>query len=404
MIKLLKKVEEIQVPSGNRVVVIGGGIIGTTLACFLTREGQKVTLIERDTIGLGTTSKNTGVLALVSRPADARAVMAFYGRMIYEALKVEMDDAFYIDRKGTLVVLAKGSHAGLEFLEENCRGIQSFGAEAEILDGAEVKRRVAGLGVEVEAGLLDPSGALVDAVLISKAMLSDAVSRGAEVREHEPVQSIVTHGDRVTGVQTENGNIEADAVIVAAGIWSPFLTEALGLKVPVVPRRGQLLHTEKVEMVSPHLIQSATYVLDKTAGERSDEEAMPRFRFSYTLQQHSDGHCVLGSTREFAGYDERLTSEGRKAIQDGTKEWFPDVSKLRIAREVGGLRPWMPDHYPIIGPSSKLQGLWYATGHEGDGINHAPVTAKLICAQMTGQDLGIPGLDPSILLPDRLGL
>ena len=86
------------------------------------------------------------------------------------------------------------------------------------------------------------------------------------------------------------------------------------------------------------------------------------------------------------------------------KEWFPDVSKLRIAREVGGLRPWMPDHYPIIGPSSKLQGLWYATGHEGDGINHAPVTAKLICSQMTGQDLGIPGLDTSILLPERLGL
>lgn len=391
-------------PSENRAVIIGGGIIGTTLACFLSRDGHKVTLIERDAIGRGTTSKNTGVLALVSRPADERAVMAFYGRMIYEALKVEWEDAFYIDRKGTLVVLPKESPAGVEFLKENCRGIQAFGAEAEILDGGDVKRRVAGLGVDVEAALMDPSGALVDAVLIAKAMLSDAVSRGAEVHEHEPVRSIVTHGDRVTGVRTDRGTIEADAVIVAAGIWSPFLTEALGLRIPIVPRRGQILHTEKAETVSPHLIQSATYVLDKTAGERANEEAMPRFRFSYTLQQHGPGHCVLGSTREFAGYDERLTPEGRTAILEGTRQWFPDVSKLRIAREVAGLRPWMPDHHPVIGPSSRLQGLWYATGHEGDGINHAPVTAKIVCAQMAGRDLGIPELDPSVLFPDRLGL
>lgn len=391
-------------PSENRAVIIGGGIIGTTLACFLSRDGHKVTLIERDAIGRGTTSKNTGVLALVSRPADERAVMAFYGRMIYEALKVEWEDAFYIDRKGTLVVLPKESPAGVEFLKESCRGIQAFGAEAEILDGGDVKRRVAGLGVDVEAALMDPSGALVDAVLIAKAMLSDAVSRGTEVHEHEPVRSIVTHGDRVVGVRTDRGTIEADAVIVAAGIWSPFLTEALGLRIPIVPRRGQILHTEKAETVSPHLIQSATYVLDKTAGERANEEAMPRFRFSYTLQQHGPGHCVLGSTREFAGYDERLTPEGRTAILEGTKQWFPNVSKLRIAREVAGLRPWMPDHHPVIGPSSRLQGLWYATGHEGDGINHAPVTAKIICAQMAGRDLGIPELDPSVLLPDRLGL
>jgi sarcosine oxidase subunit beta len=390
--------------SPNRVIIIGGGIIGTTLACFLARDGRKVILLERDALAQGTTAKNTGVLALCSRPADHRAAMALYGRTVYEALKVELSDAFAIDRRGTMVVLPPESAASMEYLEETCRGIKALGAEAEIIDGKEVKRRAPGLGVEVEGALLDPSGALVDAVEIARALASDAASNGADLRENEPVRSLLTVGGRVAGVRTDKGEVEADAVVLAAGVWSPSLTEDLGIKVPVVPRRGQVLHTEETGVVSRHLIQSASYVLDKTAGERAEEEAMPRFRFSFTLQQHGPGHCVLGSTREFAGYDERLTDEGREAILEATEKWFPEVTKLRIAREVAGLRPWTPDHLPIVGPSSQFEGLWYAAGHEGDGINHAPITAKWIAAQMAGQNLEVPNVDLSVLLPERVGI
>ena len=388
----------------NRVGIIGGGIIGTTLACFLSRDGRKVTLLERDALAQGTTAKNTGVLALCSRPADHRAALAWYGRNVYESLKKELNDAFAIDQRGSMVILPPGSAASMEFLEKTVRGIKALGVEAEILDGPEVKRRAPGLGVDVRAALFDPSGALVDAVEISRALAADAVSHGAEIREHEPVRSIVTRGGRAEGVRTDKGEIAADAVVVAAGVWSPFLAEDLGVKIPIVPRRGQLLYTEKTGVVSRHLIQNASYVLDKTAGERADEEAMPRFRFSFTLHQHGPGHCVLGSTREFAGHDERLTDEGRQVILEATKEWFPEVGRLRIDREVAGLRPWMPDHHPLIGPSSDIEGLWYATGHEGDGINYAPFTAKSIAAQMAGKTVEIPGVDPAALLPGRLGL
>ncbi|MDP7385148.1 MAG: FAD-dependent oxidoreductase, partial [Nitrospinota bacterium] len=180
----------------ERVVIIGGGIIGTTLACFLSRDSRKVTLVERDALARATTAKNTGVLALCSRPADHRATMAWYGRNVYENLKTELKDAFGIDPRGSMVILPPGSAASLEFLEETVRGIKALGAEAEILDGPEVKRRAPGLGVDVRAALFDPSGALVDAVEISRALAADAVSRGAEIREHEPVRSIVTRGGR----------------------------------------------------------------------------------------------------------------------------------------------------------------------------------------------------------------
>ncbi|MEE8110423.1 MAG: FAD-binding oxidoreductase [bacterium] len=391
-------------PNSTRVVIIGGGIIGTTVACFLAREGLKVLLVERDAIAGGTTAKNTGVLSLCSRPADHRAALALFGRTLYEELRPGLAEDFMFDRRGSMVVLSPDTAATMEYLEDTQRGMRALGAEVEILEAKEVKRRAPALGIEVLGALLDPSGTLVDAVAIARAMAADALSRGAELREFEPVRAILTRGGRVAGVRTDKGEIEADTVILAAGIWSPFVVRDLGIQVPIVPRRGQFLITEETGAVSRHLIQSASYVLDKTAGERKDEEAMPRFRFSFTLQQHGPGHCVLGSTREFAGYDERLTEEGRKAILEAARRWFPEVSKLRIDREVAGLRPWMPDHHPVVGPSSQVEGLWYATGHEGDGINLAPVTGWVIAALMAGRPAEIPNVDPSLLLPDRLGL
>lgn len=392
-------------PDPKRVVIIGGGIIGTMAACFLARDGRKVILLERDAVARGTTAKNTGVLALCSRPADHRASLALFSRALYEALRADLRGDFLFDRRGAMAVLSPGGGATMGHLEEMQRGIRAAGSEAEILDAREVKRRAPGLGAEVSGALLDPTGTLVDAVGISRAVLADAVSRGAEVREYEPVRAILTRGGRAAGVRTHKGEIEADAVVLAAGVWSPFLTRELGLPLPIVPRRGQFLVTERAPgVLSRHLIQSAGYVLDKTAGERKDEEAMPRFRFSFTLQQHGPGHCVLGSTREFAGYDERLTEEGREAIRGAARAWFPEVASLRIDREVAGLRPWMPDHHPLIGPSTRLEGLWYAAGHEGDGVTLAPVTGRVIAGLMAGARPEIPGVDLSLLLPGRLGL
>ena len=131
----------------NRVVIIGGGIIGPTLACFLSRDGRKVTLVERDALAQGTTAKNTGVLALCSRPADHRAAMAWYGRNIYESLKTELNDACAIDERGSMVILPAESTGSMASIEENSRRLTALGAEAEIMDGPEVTRRAPGLGV-----------------------------------------------------------------------------------------------------------------------------------------------------------------------------------------------------------------------------------------------------------------
>ena len=388
----------------NRVIIIGGGIIGTMLAQFLSRDGRQVILLDRDAIAQATTAKNTGVLALCSRPPDHRAAMAIYGREVYESLRVELNNGFTIDERGSMVLLPPGHPEYSEYLEDSLQKLKAMGAKPEMLEGREVKRRAPGLAIEVEAALLDTSAALVDAAEIAKALAANVASRGGEIREHEPVRSIITRGGRAVGVRTDKGDIEADAVVVAAGVWSPFLTEDLGLQLPVVPRRGQLLHTEKTGKLSPHLLQSASYVLHKTAGERAQEDPMPRFLFSFTLDQHAPGHCVLGTTREFAGFDERVTGEGRAAMLQSFKEWFPALGNLGVVREIAGLRPWTPDHHPVIGPSSVVEGLWYATGHEGSGINLAPITAKMTVDLMAGREMEVLGWKLSSMLPDRLGL
>ncbi len=388
----------------KQVVIIGGGIIGTMIAYFLSRDGRRVTLLERGALAQATTAKNTGVLALCSRPPDHRAAVAIYGKEIYKSLQLELNDGFSIDERGSMVLLPPGSPDHLKYLEDSFLKLKSMGAKPEMLDGEEVKRRAPALAMEVEAALLDTSASLVDAAEIAKALASQAASQDGEIREYEPVQSILTRGGRVVGVHTDKGDIEADAVVVAAGVWSPLLTKDLGLQLPVVPRRGQLLHTEKMGVLSPHLLQSASYVLHKTAGERTHEEPMARFLFSFTLDQHAPGHCVLGTTREFVGFDEQVTDEGRVAMLQSFEEWFPALGKPNIVREVAGLRPWTPDHHPIVGPSSIVEGLWYATGHEGSGINLAPITAKMTAELMAGREMEVPDWRLASMLPDRLGL
>src|SRR5262249_50117183 len=188
------------------------------------------------------------------------------------------------------------------------------------------------------------------------------------------VTGVTSRGGRVTGVESEEGAIGADVVVLAAGSWSGRIP-GVSPVVPVVPQRGQILALQ------------APGKLRRVILREDDPYLVPRV----------DGRVVVGATREFAGYDRSITAGGIAWLLASAIEMVPDFAGAPIAEIWTGFRPVSADGLPIIGKAD-LDGLFYCTGHGPSGIGPAPGTAALLGARVLGQSPPIP---PDPFRPQR---
>ena len=150
--------------------------------------------------------------------------------------------------------------------------------------------------------------------------------------------------------------------------------------IPVLPQRGQILVTEPNDPVLDKIVSGAEYLGTKA----NIEELMPReedavkLGLGFTAGQTVSGNILLGSTREFAGFDNNTTPEAINAIARNAIRYLPWIENLDVIRSFAGLRPYSPDGLPILGTVKGVKGFYLATGHSGDGIGLAPITGKLV--------------------------
>jgi len=168
-------------------------------------------------------------------------------------------------------------------------------------------------------------------------------------------------------------------------VWAPELLKPLGIDIPIVPRRGQILVTEPLPPMIRHVLLCACYLIAKYHPEELDPtDRHHRLGVGLAVEQTAHGGLLLGSTREFVGFDRRTTLAGIEAVAAHVKRLLPVLADVNIIRTFAGLRPKTPDGLPILGPVPELSGLIMAAGHEGDGIALAPVTGELV-AEMLGK-------------------
>jgi sarcosine oxidase subunit beta len=146
-----------------------------------------------------------------------------------------------------------------------------------------------------------------------------------------------------------------------------------GLEVPITPRRGQILVTAAVAPLLRHCLISAQYVAAKFKPELAAAGGM-----GFSLEQVDSGNILIGSTREFAGFDRRTTFDGIRTIARRIVPVIPALKHVPVIRSFGGLRPYTPDGLPILGRAAGLEGFIMAAGHEGDGIALSAITGELI--------------------------
>ena len=372
------------IPRTADVVIIGAGVIGGSIAYHLSLRKIGVVLLDKAGLGSGTSGACSGHIFLQSKRPGPHLRLAMESEKRFHTLQRELDfDIEYQDRGGMIVIENEKELAGLRLLVEDQK---RTGLPVSLLQGDQAREMEPSLSEDIAASTFCPLDGQVNPLHLTLAFIKAAKRMGAKVFPHAEVMDMRLGGKRVAAVRTKFGDIEAGIVINAAGAMAPQIAKMVNLHVPIKPRRGQLLVTEAVPPILHRPLLSARYITDKyeTTGSASEGTGV-------SIEQTCNGNFLLGSTREFVGFDRRTTWEGTRRIAERTTRIIPELRKMHIIRTFSGLRPHTPDGLPVLGRVEGIDGFLMAAGHEGDGIALSPATgqlmAELVHAGRTAMDL-----------------
>ena len=374
-----------------RVVVVGAGIVGAACAFYACPRRPAGHRAGTRSVAAGTTGAGEGNLLLSDKQAGPELQLALRSSALWNQLDDELGgEAFELERKGGVVVA--GTAAGLATLHDFAAGQRALGVRSELLDQAQLREAEPHLSPALVGGAFYPGDLQVQPMLAAATLLAAARGYGAQVRTGVEVTGSVLTGGRLSGVRTSAGVLAADHVVNAAGTWGGELSARLGAELPILPRRGFVLVTEPLPPVIRHKVYSADYVAN-VASDSADLELSP------VVEGTRSGTVLIGASRERVGFDTTISIPVVRRLAAQAVALFPVLAGINLLRVYAGLRPYCPDHLPVIGADPRLPGLWHACGHEGAGIGLAPATGELLADLITGQR---PGLDPKPFAPDRL--
>lgn len=362
------------------VVVIGGGVIGTSIAYHLARAGVRdVVLVERDELAAGSTSKAAGgVRAQFSDELNvqlgARSLEAF-GRF-------EEDTGYDIGlhRVGYLFLLSTPEEVAS--FEAGVRLQNSLGVPSRMIDPAEARRLsplITTDGLLAAAYSPDDGHCTPEAVVHGYA--AAARSRGATILRHTDVTGIERHGDTVTAVQTTLGPIATGTVICAAGAWSRAVGAMAGVDLPVQPLRRQIAVTEPVPGLPPTLPMTID--------------------FTTSLYFHTEGPGLLvgmSDPDEHPGFATDTHDRWIPRLGEAMRRRAPALLDLRRTGGWAGLYEITPDHNALIGEAASVSRFLYATGFSGHGFLQGPAVGEVVRDLYLGH---VPFVDVSPLSAGR---
>jgi len=348
------------------VAIIGGGIIGGSIALELAQQKLRVALLDRQQPGQEASWAAAGMLSPAPDSSDAiplvplgRASLGLYPEFVAAVEEASGRKVGY-RREATIEIIFGGdAERELSTLIALHHGL---GLPTEALPLEEAYRLEPALSREARTAALLPYEASVDARALTEAVLAAAANRGVTIRAGTAVTALVRKAGRCAGVVAGGDKLPAGQVVLAAGCYSGGIERLAGYA-PTRPVRGQMAALRSAKAKLTRVLRSGYgYVVPR-------DDARPQ-------------KLVAGSTLENVGFEKGLTAAGLGQILRVAQELVPDLAEASIVETWSGLRPDTPDHLPILGPTD-IEGLTIATGHYRNGILLAPITAKLIREWLT---------------------
>ncbi len=363
------------------VVIVGGGIIGISLAYFLAKEGCDVCVVDRGVVGQESSGRCAGNIGQSHRPLPDLPIMTRAVRF-WKKLSEESELDFQYRQHGNLRLAWNDKHA--EELKAMVEKERANGLECRFLDRADTKSIVPYVTEAYAGSVYTPSDGSAEPYLSCVAVARAAKRAGAVIHEHREVTGIDAVDGKISGIQTANGPIAARVAVNAAGAWSPAVGAMLGVRIPAVVRRSQLVVTEQLPRFMEPVVSTVFYGY-----------------FRQTLS----GNVLIGyPAASVKGYDRRVTYEALSVAAQRTATIVPRLRGVSVIRAFTGFTTWTPDLLPVVGPAKAVENLYVATAFCGLGFAIGPgigeMMAELIIHGKTSAPIDAYRLDRFEQQPD----
>jgi glycine/D-amino acid oxidase-like deaminating enzyme len=342
------------------IVIVGAGIVGAACAAECARAGLKVLVLERGSIGSGTTAAGMGHIVVMD-DSEAQFALTSCSRSLWQRLAPNLAADVEYDACGTLWLAADEEE--MAEVHRKARFYTEHGVRVEILNAEQVRDAEPNLRPGMAGGLRVPDDAVLYPPCAARFLLEEAKRSGAQVRTGVTVNRLLPEG----GVTLAEGSrIPAARSLNAAGPWSPALTPGLRVR----KRKGHLVVTDRYPGFVHHQIVELGY-LKSAHGNSRDSVA-------FNIQPRKTGQMLIGSSRQFDAEDTDVDQPILDRMLNRAIEYMPSLGHLSATRVWTGHRAATPDKLPLIGPCPGNERVWMATGHEGLGITTSLGTAALL--------------------------
>lgn len=366
-------------PSVTDVVIVGGGVVGCSIAYHLRKAGVSVMVIDQGEIGAEASSAAAGLLAPLGSLAGpgpfADLLLASFA--LFPSMVPELEDAsgMRVEYEQTGALRVVRNTKNVPNLRKRMKAWQPLGLHMHWLSGEEARQLEPTLAPDVCAALYAPQESQIKASQVVKAFGHAADNLGATLRSHTRITGIQQQHDRVAALITSQGDtIPCHQLIIASGAWSAQWSALLNIELAVTPQRGQILALRQPAPPLHHIIfGEAAYLAPK-----------------------QDGTVVVGATREEVGFDKQMTAGGVAWLLSTASRLIPSLEQSAIERMWAGLRPKTPENLPILGAAPGWQNVTLATGHGSVGIMLSAITGQTL------SELLVTGVAPELIRPFAL--
>jgi sarcosine oxidase subunit beta len=354
------------------VVVIGGGVVGCSIAYNLASQGiSDVVLVEKSFLASGSTGR-CGAGVRQQWGTKMNCLLAQKSMEILENMNDILHTKRDIELKQKGYLLLAYTEKEMNQFKKNVELQNSLGIASKIITPSQAREIVPYLNTEkLLGGAFYEKDGHANPFLVTNAYAQAAISLGAEVNTYTDVVSIKRNGSKIEGVQTNKGFISTDTVIDAAGGYSAEIGKMAGVDIPVYPQRHQILVTDPVDEVLGPMVMS--------------------FSYNIYCQQSPQGSFIMGYGDPNEPKDYNINSSWRFLEEMAEKAvWLlPPLKNLRVVRQWSGLYTMTEDRQPLICKADEAENFYMACGFSGHGFMIAPMVGKLISEMVLGKKLSI---------------
>ena len=402
---LLPKQLSAQSNRDTEILIIGGGIAGSSTAFHLAEQGHDVILLERGEIASEASGQNMGGLGGSGwgNNPNLLSYLTAGSVEIFKRMQIDMGYDMEFRLSGTLTAIH--SEEQYEYYQDDVISQRNNGYEVELLSAREARAIEPEANGELPGYIYRSQRGQADPIKSTRAFAHAAGIAGATISTGQNVVSISSRSTSGYSIQTESTEFRCQTLVLATGAWCDPVGKMLGIRIPIIPIRGQMWATESFPTRLLHTIGSTISSHAWAINNGADENTPPNLTHKNGIRttrhlygrQRKNGEIIFGGDRESLGYNTNIDISGIEVNRGHAAEVVPLVANLPIARSWAGLMPFSIDGSPLIGKIPIRDNLFIVSGLASSGFGRGPMAGKLTADYIHSKNMTgvLTAADPS---------